>query len=540
MTRNYTDSDYDVIIVGGGVAGLTAAAYLGKYGYRVLLCEQGKETGGLVKSFEYNGFVFDAGIRAFENSGIILPMLKQLGIDLSFIKNPVSIGLKDDIIKLTSKDSLSEYEELLVRQFPADKEDIKVIIQEIKKVMTYMEVIYGIDNPLFLDYKEDKEFLFKTLLPWLLKYKKEMKKTNKLLKPVNEYLREFTTNSSLIDMITQHFFKNTPTFFALSYFGLYLDYCYPMGGTGVLAEKITEYIKSHKGDILTETKVSTIHPRKNQITTVNGARYTYKKLVWACDLKQLYKGLDTSDLKSPYKIERKKLLVESHGGGDSILTLFLGVDLSIDYFKDKCGAHCFYTPSTKGISKASLEAVQSENQKSSIHLKNKIIEQLQTYLKHTTYEISCPALRDDSLAPHGQSGLIISTLLDYQLVKEIYQAGWYEEFKELCSKTILETLDKTLFNEISSKVLFSMCSTPLTIEKLTANTDGAITGWAFTDDKLPSETRLKKITKSVYTPIPHVYQAGQWTFSPAGLPVCILTGKVAADEIDKKLRRTKK
>lgn len=540
MTRNYTDSDYDVIIVGGGAAGLTAAAYLGKYGYRVLLCEQGKETGGLVKSFEYNGFVFDAGIRAFENSGIILPMLKQLGIDLSFIKNPVSIGLKDDIIKLTSKDSLSEYEELLVRQFPADKEDIKVIIQEIKKVMTYMEVIYGIDNPLFLDYKEDKKFIFKTLLPWLLKYKKEMRKTNKLLKPVNEYLREFTSNTALIDMITQHFFKNTPTFFALSYFGLYLDYCYPMGGTGVLATKLTEYIKSYQGNILTETKVAAVHPKKKQITTSNGESYSYKKLVWACDLRQLYKGLDTSSLKATSKIERQKKQVESHGGGDSILTLFLGVDLSIDYFKDKCDAHCFYTPSTEGISKSFLEGITFENHISSNHLKSKTIEQIQTYLKHTTYEVSCPALRDESLAPHGQSGLIISTLLDYQLVKDIYQAGWYEEFKELCSKTILEIFNKTIFNEIRSKVLFSLCSTPLTIEEFTANTGGSITGWAFTDNKLPSETRLKKITKTVFTPIPHVYQAGQWTFSPAGLPVCILTGKVAADEIDKNLRKTKK
>ena len=120
---------------------------------------------------------------------------------------------------------------------------------------------------------------------------------NQRLRMENEYLKKFTSNTALIDMITQHFFKNTPTFFALSYFGLYLDYCYPMGGTGVLAEKLTEYIKSHQGNILTETKVTTIHPKKKQIATGNGASYTYKKLVWACDLKQLYRGLDTSDLK---------------------------------------------------------------------------------------------------------------------------------------------------------------------------------------------------------------------------------------------------
>lgn len=37
------------------------------------------------------------------------------------------------------------------------------------------------------------------------------------------------------DVICQHFFQNTPTFFALSYFSLYLDYTYPLGATGKLA-----------------------------------------------------------------------------------------------------------------------------------------------------------------------------------------------------------------------------------------------------------------------------------------------------------------
>ena len=83
------EKDYDVIIAGAGAAGLTAAAYLGKYGYSVLLCDKNEKTGGLVSSFEYDGFVFDGGIRAFENSGIIFPMLKQLGIEMEFVKSGI-------------------------------------------------------------------------------------------------------------------------------------------------------------------------------------------------------------------------------------------------------------------------------------------------------------------------------------------------------------------------------------------------------------------------------------------------------------------
>jgi phytoene dehydrogenase-like protein len=79
--------DYDVVIVGGGIAGLTAAAYLCNSGYQVVVCEKEKKVGGLVNSFNYKGFTFDGGIRAIENSGIVMPMLRQLGLHIDFVDN---------------------------------------------------------------------------------------------------------------------------------------------------------------------------------------------------------------------------------------------------------------------------------------------------------------------------------------------------------------------------------------------------------------------------------------------------------------------
>jgi len=57
------------------MTGLTAAAYLSKAGYKILICEKEKKVGGLVNSFDFKGFTFDGGIRAIENSGIVFPML---------------------------------------------------------------------------------------------------------------------------------------------------------------------------------------------------------------------------------------------------------------------------------------------------------------------------------------------------------------------------------------------------------------------------------------------------------------------------------
>lgn len=114
--------------------------------------------------------------------------------------------------------------------------------------------------------------------------------------------------------------------------------------------------------------------------------------------------------------------------------------------------------------------------------------------------------------------------------------GWYDEYKKLSEECIVNILDATMFKGIKSKVIDKFSSTPLTLEKMTGNSDGAITGWAFTNNFIPVEKRLSKVARSVLTPIPDVFQVGHWAFSPSGLPIAILTGKSAADEVKKQLK----
>lgn len=528
---------YDTIVVGAGIAGLTSAAYLSKAGCKVLLVERADKVGGLINSFEYKGFVFDSGIRAIENSGIVMPMLKQLGIQVPFVKSEVTIGIEDSIIGLNSESSLKDYEKLLVSKFPEHEEEIGRVVKEIAYVMSIMDILYGIDNPLFRNLQEDREYLFKTVLPWLLKYHWNINKALKINAPIQEHLGKFTGNPSIIDMIAQHFFKNTPAFFALSYFSLYLDYNYPVGGTGSLVKAMESYIRAHGGEILTDTEILLVDSSQKVLQSSDGKVLNYKNLIWAADLKRFYSILEYKGLDEPgavKSVQRMKDAVKDKVGGDSIFTTYLAVDLPGRYFQGICRAHCFYTPHKEGLHKVVKEEL-IEKGTGFTKDKDALFKWFRRYFQATTYEISCPVLRDSKLAPEGKTGLIVSTLMDYDLMKHLEGMGWYEEFKRFAEGEIVDVLDGSLFKGIRGRVLDQFSSTPLTIERFTGNSEGAITGWAFTNSEIPVENRFKKINQSIFTPVPHVYQAGQWTFSPSGLPVSILTGKLAADEVKKDL-----
>ena len=125
-----SENKYNTIVVGGGIAGLTSAAYLSRAGKKVLLIEKNRECGGLVNSFTRDGFHFDAGVRALEDAGIIFPMLKDLGIHLDVVKSKVSLGIENDILHIEDLNSLTEYRDLLKKAFPESEAEIDDVLKD--------------------------------------------------------------------------------------------------------------------------------------------------------------------------------------------------------------------------------------------------------------------------------------------------------------------------------------------------------------------------------------------------------------------------
>lgn len=524
---------YDVIVVGAGAAGCTAAAYLVKENKSVLVIEKDEKCGGLLGSFRYKGHVLDQGARGIIDSGIVFPMLRGLNMDVPMVDNPVKMMIGEESMNFDASGGVFEYGELLKKIYPENHQEIDVIVRDIVEVMKAMDVLYGIENPLFLPKPFKLDYVMKTLLPWTFRFALNMSKPLKLMEPIQTFLRKRTTNESLVYMISQHFFEDTPTFFALSYFTLYSEYHYPLGSTQKLVDGWVDYIVKQGGVIKNKEEVTSVDPQSKCVTTSANVEYTYDQLIWAADMTLLYKLLDKeklADAKIKEKVDAFASTIDKKLGSDSVFSLYLIVSKDASQFKEIVGPHAFYTKEKEGLSNVSIEQIKDAQGKF-ITDKVKLFEWIKTYVQYNTFEISIPAVRDASLSPQGETGLIVSILFDYQLNKHLVELGYYDELKEVVSLEMIDVLSQSLIKDLPSTLLHRFVATPWTIAHRTNNYQGSLTGWSFKNQPFPVEHRFLHVSKAVKTPIPSIKQAGQWTFNPAGVPVAILTGKLAADAV---------
>ena len=75
---------YNTIIIGGGLAGLTAGATLSKFGKKVLLLEQHHKPGGCATTFKRGDFIIEVGLHEMSGlteNGSITQIFKMLEVD---------------------------------------------------------------------------------------------------------------------------------------------------------------------------------------------------------------------------------------------------------------------------------------------------------------------------------------------------------------------------------------------------------------------------------------------------------------------------
>lgn len=512
MTRNKTYT-YDAIVIGGGLSGLTAAAFLAKEGVRVLVCEQADQVGGLFNSFWRSGYLFDGGIKAVENSSVMMPMLSQLGLleQIRLIPNPIALVTGGQVQVVQHFNDVEAYFHLLEEFFPSEQAGLKQVLQDTRTIYELMDGFLSFPIPFFDPPQGGNEARAEWLKihgSLLTRLPRAASLMNQDLRP---YLQRHLRNPNLINLISDLFPDGTSVFFGLGYFRMFLDYYYPEGGIQVIPRAMADSVRKWGGEIRLNTRVDQVLLDGKQAFGVrlsNGEEIHAGYIIAASDLRQALTHL-VPETVLPARFNQKLHAAEvSH----SVFNVFLGIDVPAESLNLHGCSHIFYHPDLYGI-----------NEEDRITRSD--------YFAHVPQEISIPCLHQPELAPQGKTGMIISAMTSWQ-----YGNGWeresteYKQMKESYTHELIASLEKYI-PHLSDHIDICFSATPHTIASRTSNTQGAIMGWSFHRQRTFSRSNFLQMRSSVLTPVPRLLTAGHWAYSPGGSPVAVLTGKLAAEAI---------
>lgn len=476
----------DIVIIGGGMAGLTTAAYLARAGFSVKVFEQHIQPGGYVSSFVRKGFTFPAGPTSFGSNGIIFPILDELGLAdrlrLVSARHQISWGTHDIPLRTPS-----QTRDDLTACFPGQKRALwryfrwidvggRAFHDSLKGGMMFGRKV--LDNILKLVFKHP-------LFPWALWV--ASKHTNRSL-----HERSFK-NETLRQLLDQLGF---PVMSGRNTLGMWASYFFdtwtPEGGMQVPADLLVRFIREHGGEIHLSRRVQEIRIENGQAQGVeleNGEFIPAGYVVSAADFRHTcFQLIGRCHL--PQTMINK---LESARPSESLVAVFLGLNDSPELFASLQRfheSHVFFT-CTDG-----------------------------KYI-----QLVLLSKDDPSVAPEGKHALFVASLSpfeDWADMKGDKEA--YQEQKDAYTEEMISRAEEFLPG-LRAHITVREAATPLTYERYTSNWRGSTSGWNWDPKHAPHFEFAKDL------PVKNFYPVGHYVYNPGGVPTAMITAWYAAREI---------
>ncbi|MCX5977368.1 MAG: FAD-dependent oxidoreductase [Coprothermobacterota bacterium] len=490
---------YPVIVIGSGLAGLTAAALLAKRGLGVLLLEHHYLPGGMCTTLRRHDFSFDTGTaliygfgeRGFNSHRFVMNELEE---EIEIIQHQALLVMHFNGKRIIFWPDLDRFLEELCAAFPGHDEELHSLYSYLYGV--YAKVIAR--EPVIVP---PTEIPPAQNLRTLLRHPLALLQTVRMLSTSTEsVIRRFVRDPELLaffDKLTSTYcyctIKETPAILAATMFvdnhigGAY----YPARSPQILASKLERALEMHGGQAYYRARVEEILIEQGKavgVRLVDGLELRAERVVANATVWNLYGGLIRHERLKPGRLEWARRQIPTYAS----MVLYLGVEASV--IPEGTYPVEMLIADPKGVNEGDV----------------------------TVYISS---LDDPSIAPPGMHAITVIAPSPTPWPSPwdpAYRSPRYMQRKQETAEKLLNQLEER-FPGLRKAIRVMEVGTPATIERYTLKNGGAVGG--------PKQCIGQEIMKRLHarSEWKNLYLCGDSTVMGMGAPAVTVSGVGAAN-----------
>lgn len=479
-----------VIVIGAGIAGLTAGIYARQSGFETTIYESHTIPGGASTSWRRKGYYFEGGLHWLTGSSPS-SQLYQLWREVGALDDSVEVHNRDPFfsyelngVRASLYRDIEKLRAHLTELSPEDKKEINKLCADVKKLMKMEMPVMDLPN---LKAKNPVKFPLSKLFAMMpamprMKYYQSM--------TTQEYSEKFKSpliRKLICNMIGDQF-NATAALFTIATLAAG-DGGYPAGGSIAMAQRMAKKFLSLGGEILYKTKVDQVVVEDGiaKGVLIGGEMVPADAVIVTKDTLSAIDDLFAEPLREPWAEQMRSQSAP-------LLNVFIGLGVEADL--SDLPANCTF-PTLNPIRVGDLiyDSVGYNN-----------------YAGFAGY------------APDGCTALTTVLIGDsYDFWVDCKSNGSYEAEKQKLAEHVIREMEH-MYPQITGKITVWDVATPVTYERYLGSYKGS---WMTITKKGQGNMRYSCKPES----IANLYFAGQRLTTPGGCPVALNTGRTAVQHL---------